>query len=137
VRSALSAAAFRLIGLPIPFALGAIAGVTNFVPIAGPFLGSVPAVLFAFTKDLSTVAWTIGLIFVIQQIDGNVASPLIQRQVVRLPPAVLLFALVASGIVFGWLGIILAAPLTVAAMVIIQKLWVREIIGEDVEVTGE
>ncbi|WP_422003215.1 AI-2E family transporter [Reyranella sp.] len=133
----LSAGAYWLIGLPIPFALGALAGITNFVPIAGPFLGGAPAVLFAFTQDLSAVAWTVGAIFVIQQVDGNVVSPLIQRQVIRLPPAVLLFALVAMGILFGWLGIILAAPLTVAAMVTVQKLWVREVIGDEVEVAGE
>jgi predicted PurR-regulated permease PerM len=133
----LAAAAFALIGLPIPLALGAIAGVTNFIPLAGPIIGAVPAVLFAFTLDLSAVAWTVGAIVVIQQVDGNIASPLIQKQAVALPPALLLFALVGLGIVFGWLGILLAAPLTVIGMVVVQKLWVREVIGEKVSVAGE
>jgi predicted PurR-regulated permease PerM len=134
---ALSAAAFAWIGLPMPIGLGAIAGITNFIPIVGPFLGSVPAVLFAFTLDVTVVGWTIAAIVVIQQIDGYVATPLIQRQIVALPPALLLFALVALGVLFGGPGIVLAAPLTVATMVVVQKLWVREVIGERVKVAGE
>jgi predicted PurR-regulated permease PerM len=133
----LAALAFWLIGLPIPLGLGAIAGVTNFVPIVGPVLGALPALLFAFTLDIATVAWTLAAIILIQQIDGYIGTPLIQRQVVSLPPALMLFSLIAMSVLFGWLGLILAAPLTVAAMVIVQKLWVREIIGEKINVTGE
>ncbi|WP_456639668.1 AI-2E family transporter [Bradyrhizobium sp. USDA 10063] len=133
----MSALAFWLIGLPIPLGLGAIAGVTNFVPIVGPILGSMPAVLFAFTIDIGTVAWATAAIVLIQQIEGYIGTPLIQRQVVALPPALLLFSLVALGALFGWLGIILAAPLTVTVMVLVQKLWVRGVIGEKVNVVGE
>jgi predicted PurR-regulated permease PerM len=133
----LSAIAFTLIGLPIPLGLGAIAGITNFIPLAGPIIGSLPALLFAFTQNLSAVLWTVGAIFVIQQIENYIATPLIQRQVVALPPAVLLFALVALGFLFGWLGVILAAPLTVAIMVLVKKLWVRDVLGEPVKVPGE
>jgi predicted PurR-regulated permease PerM len=133
----LSAIAFSLIGLPIPLGLGAIAGVTNFIPLVGPILGSIPAVLFAFTLDLSTVVWTIAAILVIQQVEGYVVTPLVQREVVFMPPALLLFAIVIFGILFGWLGIILAAPITVATMVVVQKVWVRGVIGEEVKVAGE
>jgi predicted PurR-regulated permease PerM len=133
----LSAIAFSLIGLPIPLGLGAIAGVTNFIPLVGPILGSIPAVLFAFTLDLSTVVWTIAAILVIQQVEGYVVTPLVQREVVFMPPALLLFAIVIFGILFGWLGIILAAPITVATMVVVQKVWVRGVIGEEVNVAGE
>jgi predicted PurR-regulated permease PerM len=133
----LSAVAFWAIGLPIPLALGSIAGLTNFLPLVGPFVGAVPAILFAFTQGLGPVAWTVGLIVLIQQVDGNIASPLIQRHVVALPPALLLFALVGASILFGWLGLVLAAPLTVAAMVIVQKLWVREAMGAAVKLPGE
>jgi predicted PurR-regulated permease PerM len=133
----LSALAYSLIGLPIPLGLGAIAGITNFIPLVGPFIGAVPAVLFAFTIDIATVAWTVGAILLIQQIESYVATPLIQRQIVALPPALLLFALVACGLVFGWLGVVLAAPITVTAMVLVQRLWVREVIGEKVKIAGE
>lgn len=133
----LAATAFWIIGLPIPLGLGAIAGLTNFIPLVGPILGTIPAVLFAFTIDISTVAWTAAAVLVIQQIEGYVVTPLVQRQVVSMPPAVLLFAIVILGLLFGWLGIILAAPITVAAMVIVQKIWVRDVIGEKVKVPGE
>src|SRR5690606_5182493 len=78
----LAAAAFWIIGLPIPLGLGAIAGLTNFIPLVGPILGTIPAVLFAFTIDISTVTWTAAAVLVIQQIEGYVVTPLVQRQVV-------------------------------------------------------
>jgi predicted PurR-regulated permease PerM len=53
------------------------------------------------------------------------------------PTASRIYALVAFGLLFGWLGVILATPITVAAMVLVQKLWIREIMGERVLIPGE
>lgn len=128
---------FWWIGLPAPAALGLIAGVTNFIPFLGPFLGSVPAIVFAFNQDLSTVLWTIGIVTVVQQLEGNVFLPLIQRKAVQLPPAAALFAIVAFGLLWGFLGVFLAVPMAVAIMVLVRMLWMREALGEKVSVPGE
>jgi predicted PurR-regulated permease PerM len=132
-----SALAFWWIGLPSPLALGLIAGVTNFIPFLGPILGTIPALVFAVTIDLATVLWTLGAILVIQQLEGNVITPFIQQRAVSMPPALVLFAIVVFGVLFGWLGVFLAVPLAVATTVLVKKLWIRQTLGEQTTVPGE
>lgn len=134
---ALSGTAFWLLGLPSPIALGIIAGATNVVPLLGPILGALPAVLFAFTLDMATVLWTIGAVVAIQQVEGNLITPLVQERAAGLPPALVLLSIVAAGILFGWVGIFFAVPLAVAGMVLVKKLWIRETLGQRTDVPGE
>lgn len=133
----LSAIGLMLLGVPSAVALGLIAAATNFVPIVGPFVGGVPAVLIAFSISPPTALMVVGLYVLIQQIDGDVLQPFVQQQAVDLPPALTLFALVAGGVLFGALGIILATPLAVVALVSIKILYVRDTLGEAVDVPGD
>lgn len=126
-----------LIGMPAPLALGLLAGLAEFVPLVGPILAAIPAVILAFGGGWEMVAWTLGLYLVIQQIEGNVLMPLVQQRAVDLPPALTLFAIVAAGVLFGLPGIIFATPLLVVVYVAVKKLYVRETLGEAVEVPGE
>jgi predicted PurR-regulated permease PerM len=126
-----------LLGLPSPFALGLLAGLLDFVPFVGPILGALPAVLIASTTDGATVLWTILLFVVIQQIEGNIVFPLVGKRMVSLPPALALFAIVAGGVLFGTLGIVLGFPLAVVTFVLVKKLYVRETLGEETPVPGE
>ncbi|MBW3560058.1 MAG: AI-2E family transporter [Proteobacteria bacterium] len=134
---ALSGLAYWWVGLPAPIALGLIAGVTNFIPFLGPILGALPAVVFAFNIDTATVLWTLGLAVAIQQLESDVLTPLVQKQTVSLPPALALFTIVIFGVLFGFLGVLLAVPLTVTIFVAVKKLYVRETLGEPTEVPGE
>jgi predicted PurR-regulated permease PerM len=111
-----------LIGAPAAAALGLFAGLAEFIPIAGPILSAVPALLLAALQGFDKVGWTLLLFFVVQHIEGDLLLPLIQRRMVRLPPAATLFALLAFGVVFGVLGIVLAAPLAVLAAVVIRRI---------------
>lgn len=133
----LSTIGLTLLGVPSALALGFIAAVTDFVPIVGPIFGAVPAVLIAFSISPSLALWVIGLYVVIQLLEGNVVQPLVQSQAVDLPPAITLFALVAAGVLFGPLGVVLATPLAVISLVAVKSLYVRHTLGEDVEVPGE
>jgi predicted PurR-regulated permease PerM len=121
------------LGLPAPLALGLFAALAEFVPVLGAVIGAVPAL----TLDGATVLWVAALFLAVQQIESNELTPLIQQKMAEIPPAVLLFAAVAFGAVFGLPGVILAAPLAVVASVLVQKLYVRQTLGEEVEVPGE
>lgn len=125
------------LGLPSAFALGLLAGLLDFVPFVGPILGALPAVLIASTIDGTTVLWTVLLFAVIQQLEGNIVFPLVGKRMVSLPPALALFAIVASGVIFGPLGLVLGFPLAVVAFVLVKKLYVRETLGEETPVPGE
>jgi predicted PurR-regulated permease PerM len=133
----MSLIAYWGIGLPSPVALALIAGVTNFIPYLGPFLGAIPAVIFALTMDVNTIIWTLGAIVVIQQVEGYILTPLIQNRVVLMPAALVLFSIVVFGFLFGAWGVVLAVPLTVALSVLVKKLWMREVLGERTVVPGE
>lgn len=103
------------IGLPQPLALGLFAGLGEMVPYVGPFVAALPALLVAFSEGGDLIWWTIGLYVIVQQAEGNLIMPLLQDRIADVPPVVMLFSLVAFGLLFGIVGIILAAPLTVAA----------------------
>ena len=119
------------IGLPSGLALGLIAGLAEFVPIIGPFIAFVPAALVAFGENTSLLGWTVLLYFVVQQLEGNVVTPLLQRNIVSLPPVLLLFSMVAFGFIFGVAGVIVAAPITVTLYTLVRELYVRDLLGQE------
>jgi predicted PurR-regulated permease PerM len=134
---ALTTAAVSLIGLPSPLALGAIAGLAEFVPYLGPVIASIPAILVAMTSGFYPALWTIIAYIVIHQIEGNLIVPMVERRLVFVPPAVLLLSIVAVTEIFGTIGIIFAAPITVIAFVAVKKLYVRDSLGQPTELPGE
>ncbi|MDZ5696709.1 AI-2E family transporter [Chelativorans sp. M5D2P16] len=133
---ALTTLGLYLIGMPSALALGFLAGLSEFVPIVGPILSAVPAILLALSEGGNTVFWVIGLYFAVQQIESNVIMPLVQRRTVDLPPVLTLFALLALGVLFGPLGVLLATPLTVVLYVAVNQLYLRDTLQEDVEIPG-
>lgn len=66
------------------------------------------------------------LFLFIQQVEGNVIQPMVQQRAADLPPAVMLFSMVAGGLIFGMIGIFVAAPITVVFLVFLKRLYVRE-----------
>ncbi|HEY8246824.1 MAG TPA: AI-2E family transporter [Hyphomicrobium sp.] len=130
-------AGLAIIGVPSALGLGFIAAVLEFVPIVGPVIAAVPALLLASTQSWEMVGWTLALFVVVQQIESNVIMPLVSGRAVKLPPAVGLFAVVAIGILFGPLGLLLGYPLAIVIDVAVRSLYVREALGERVEIAGE
>ena len=130
-------AGLALVGVPSALALGLIAGVTEFIPIIGPVLGAIPALLLASTESWNTVLWTLAVFVVVQQVENNIIMPLVMGNAVAVPPAVGLFAVVAIGVLFGPLGLLLGYPLAIVIDVAVRRLYVHETLGEDVEIAGE
>lgn len=120
-----------MLGIPLALALGIIAGLTNVIPYIGPFLGGTPAVLFALTQGPRDALYVLILYIVIQQLEGNVIMPLIQRRAAGLPPVMTIFGVIAFGVLFGLPGLLVAAPLMVVAMVLVQRLYIEGVLGDD------
>lgn len=133
VVAALTWGGLTLLGVPASGGLGLIAGLLDVIPMIGPIISGVPAVLLAFTVSPVTALWTIGLFLLVQQLQGNFLQPMIQKHAVDVPPAVLLFAVVAAGLLFGFLGVLLAAPLTVVLFVMVRRIYVRTLLGKDIK----
>jgi predicted PurR-regulated permease PerM len=133
----LSTLAVWAIGLPSPLALGAIAGVAEFVPYVGPIIAAIPAILVGVTNGLYSALWTLAAYVVIHQIEGNIIAPLVQRRMVFIPPAVLLLSVAAISITFGVAAIVFAAPITVVAFVAVKKLYAHDIPEQQTSVLTE
>jgi predicted PurR-regulated permease PerM len=132
-----SAIGLWLAGVPSAFALGLIAGLAEFVPIIGPIVATVPAILIASTQDWQTVLLAILVLVVVQQVESNVITPMIADRMVSIAPAVGLFAVVAMGVLFGPLGLLLGFPLAIVLDVAVRRLYVRDTLGEHVEIMGK
>jgi predicted PurR-regulated permease PerM len=126
-----------LIGIPGALALAVIAFILEFVPFVGPILAAVPAILLAVAFDPVKAIWVAGLYLGIQQLEGNVIEPLVQQRAVDLPPALLMFSIVAGGLLFGGIGILFAAPLLVVLFVMVKRLYVQEALSTQTPMPGE
>lgn len=126
----MTTAGLMLIGAPLPLALGLLAGLLDFIPFIGPFLAAAPAILIAFTDSPTTAAWVALLYLVVQQIEGNVLNPVIQKRAVELPPVLTVMAAVAMGVLFGFPGLLFATPLLVAIMVVVRMVYVGDVLGD-------
>lgn len=121
------------LGLPAPLALALIAFLTEFVPLAGPVAGAIPGLLVASAQGVDTLFWTVLLYLAVQQIESNLITPLVQREVVSVPPALFMLSVVAMGALFGVVGVLLAGPLTVAAYALVRALYVEGVLDEEID----
>ena len=132
-----TAAGLWLAGVPSAFALGLIAGLAEFVPLIGPIIAAIPALLIASTQDWQTVLLALSVLVVVQQVESNLIAPVIADRMVSIAPAVGLFAVVAMGVLFGPLGLLLGFPLAIVFDVAVRRLYVRDTLGERVEIMGK
>ena len=114
--------ALSIVGIPAAPAIGLVAGLCEFVPYLGTIVVAIPSILIGFSISPETGVWTIVAIVVVQQVQGNIVTPLIQSSMAELPPALTIFSLIAAGVILGPMGVILAVPLTVVAQTLIKQL---------------
>ena len=115
-----------LIGVPVAFALGILSGISVFVPYIGPIVATVPGLLIALSVSPTLALYAAIVYIVAQQLEGNVALPLLQRWTVSMPPAVSLLAIVAFGLLFGLWGVLFATPLAVVTIRIVRMAYVED-----------
>jgi predicted PurR-regulated permease PerM len=127
-----------LLGIPLALTLGLIAGIMELVPYVGPWLSAVPSVLMGLLVSPWHALMVVGLYLGLHLLEGYVLVPLIQRRVVLLPPALTLVTQVLLGYLLGFMGLFVAAPLTVCGVVLLKMLYVEDTLGDEtVHVPGE
>jgi predicted PurR-regulated permease PerM len=115
IQGAISAVALFLLGVPYAILLGVWVSITSIIPYLGAFLGAIPAVILALFVSPTTALLTAIVFLVIQQLEGNILTPRIQGQTLRIPSVVIFLAVIAGGEIAGLLGVIFAVP-TVAVL---------------------
>jgi predicted PurR-regulated permease PerM len=122
-----------LLGVPLALVLGVIAGLFNFIPNFGPLFSMVPATLLALTVSPERAIGVIVMFIVLQNLEGNVLTPLIQRKAVDLPPAIGIIAQILLGILVGAVGLILAWPIAAATVVAVKMMYVEDTLGDEID----
>ena len=110
-----------IFGVHFALPLAVFAGVTELIPIIGPFLGAGAAILVALTQDWTT-ALLIGLWYlVIQQLEAHILVPQVMKRALGLSPVVIIIALLIGAKLYGLLGIILSIPVAAAVSVLVNE----------------
>jgi predicted PurR-regulated permease PerM len=123
-----------IIGVPLAFALGVVAGLFEFIPTIGPLLGLLPALLLALTDSGTMALWVLALYSGVQTVESYLLTPLVQQRVIHLPPVVTIVTQVFFAWTVGPLGLLIAVPLVAVIMVIVQMLYVEDFLGDDMKV---
>lgn len=118
-----------LIGVPNALVLGVFSGLTEVVPVLGPWIGGAAATTVAYLYDPGKAAWTALAALGIQHFENNVIIPWAMSRSVHLHPLVTLFAVILFGSLFGALGVLLSLPLVILVWTVVQVLWVERAVG--------
>lgn len=114
------------LGIPLAAILGVLTALLGFIPIVGPILAAVPAVLMGASQGLDTALWVVALFLVLHVLEGDILTPLIQSRAVDLPPGMLLMSQLFLGALFGLLGLAVAAPLAAVTITVVKRSYVRD-----------
>jgi len=120
------AISLSLIGVPFALLLGIFSGLISFIPYLGALISIVLPLLLALISDPFSAVWVILAFIIIQQIEGNLLQPIVMSRAVDLHPAVVIFAILVMGTLFGLIGVFLAVPLVAVLQVLVRELWVQK-----------
>jgi predicted PurR-regulated permease PerM len=116
--------------VPLALMLGVLAALFTFIPNIGPILATVPQALMALQVDANTALYVVIFNIALQTVESYLMTPMVERYEVALPPAMTIMMQLLGGVLIGAMGIVMAAPLTAAAMLLIQMLYVRDQLGD-------
>ncbi|GGH16811.1 AI-2E family transporter [Sphingobacterium alkalisoli] len=122
----LTAIGLSILGIDLWLILALIAGLLSFIPNFGPVIAVIPAALVALAQSPTTAAWVILIYCVVQVLESNFITPLVQQELIKTPPALIIISQVFIGIWLGGWGIVLATPILVIVMVMVNELYIKK-----------
>lgn len=137
VVGALTAVGLVSFGIPLALTLALLAALFSFVPYIGPILAFVPALAVALGEGSQAVIAVAAIYVGVQFAESYVITPLIQKRTVSMPPALLITSQVVFGVLAGIIGVAVATPLVVIIVILVQMLYLQDVLGDDVQVMGE
>jgi predicted PurR-regulated permease PerM len=124
--------AYLLLGIPNAFLLGLLMALFEAVPLIGPFLGAVPALIVTMSAAPDKVLWVIIALVMIQTLEANLLVPRVMDRSVGVNPIISILALAAFGALFGLLGGLLAIPLAAIIQIILNRVLFKTPINDDI-----
>ena len=112
----------QLFGFDYPLLISFIIGMTNIIPVFGPFIGAIPSAIILFFVDPIETLWFLIFILALQQFDGNILGPYILGDSIGLPSFWVMFAIIVGGGMFGIIGMFLGIPLFAVIYFVIKAI---------------
>jgi predicted PurR-regulated permease PerM len=119
-----------LLGIQQAAALGVLAALLSFIPNFGPIIALVPSVAVGIIQTPESVGWIVVIIYGVSFVQSQIFTPLLVAGSIRLPPVLVLLGQIVAGAFLGFLGIMLAVPITAILMVLVQEVYVKDILGD-------
>ncbi len=114
----LMTAGLSLLGVPFALVFGIFTALMTFIPNLGPVIAAIPVLLVALTQGIDVMLYATILVIAVQNVEGLVLTPLVHRRFIALPPALVLGALLILGTLAGFIGVLVAMPLTAVALTV-------------------
>ena len=114
-----------ILKMPYPVLLAVIVGVTNVIPVFGPYIGAIPCILIVFMTNPLKALYLAIFIIALQTFDGNILGPKILGDSTGLSPFWVVFAIVLGGGLFGVTGMIIGVP-TFAVIYFLIEEWISQ-----------
>jgi predicted PurR-regulated permease PerM len=126
VLGAATMAGLWLLGVPLAFTLGLFTALMVFIPYLGSLIALLATVLVALTQSATLVLYSAVFFLGIHAAEAYLLTPIVQKRAVFLPPALTILVQLLMGILLGFLGLMVATPLTAAALVLVKMLYLHE-----------
>lgn len=120
----------QLLGIPLTLILSLLAAIFSFIPNFGPIIAVVPAMLLGLLQSPSVALYVGALYLGIQVVETYLLTPWLAHRTADLPPALTLVTQILFGVLFGGMGVILAAPATAVGMVMVRMIYVEDVLGD-------
>ncbi len=117
--------------IPYPVLVSALVGITNIIPVIGPFIGAIPGVLIIFIVDPSKVLWFIIINVIIQQVDGNIIVPKVLGETTGLSSLWVLFSITVMGGLWGLFGMFISVPIFAILYMLMKKFVERRLVKRE------
>jgi predicted PurR-regulated permease PerM len=119
--------AYTLLGVPAAILLGLLSALAEAIPIVGPLLGAVPAVIVAATVSPQLALAVAGVYAILQFVEGNILVPIVMRNTVGISPFLVVFSVLAGAAAGGFVGALLAVPIAATAEILLEGLQARDV----------
>lgn len=119
-----------LLGVREWVALGVLTGVLSFIPNFGPLLAVIPAVAVGILQVPDSIGLIILIVYGVSFLQSQIVAPILASGSMNMPPILVLIGQIVFGIFFGFMGLLLAVPLTAILMVLVDEIYVKDILGD-------
>ncbi len=126
----LTGLSLALLGIREWVALGVLAGVLSFIPNFGPVVALVPSIAVALVQAPQNVVWTAVIIYGVSFLQSQVVSPVLASERMNMPAILILLGQIIFGFFFGFLGLMLAVPLSACVAVLVDEVYIKDILGD-------